>query len=72
MKKINIYNPQASTILRGLRVLLLLLTTTSLLAVEHITNFQSTVTIHEDGSMHVREDITVQVEGRQVRRGIVR
>ena len=53
-------------------VIAFLLLTTSLSAVEQITNFKSDITIQEDGSMKVREDITVDVQGRQVRRGIVR
>lgn len=46
--------------------------TSALSAVEQITQFKSDITIHTDGSMSVREDITVIVEGYQVRRGIVR
>jgi len=55
-----------------IQILFALLLATSLTAVEQITNFKSDITILQDGSMQVREDITVQVEGRQVRRGIVR
>lgn len=41
-------------------------------AQEHIESFASTVTINKDGSMHVREVITVQAEGNQIKKGIYR
>ncbi len=53
-------------------IILALLFATSLSATERITNFHSDITVHENGSMTVREDITVKAEGRRIRRGIVR
>lgn len=41
-------------------------------AQERIESFASTVTIHQDGSMHVREAIVVQAEGNQIKKGIYR
>ena len=41
-------------------------------AQELIESFASTVTIHQDGSMHVREAIVVQAEGNQIKKGIYR
>ncbi len=53
-------------------LLLALFFSASLHAVESITQFKSDITIHTDGSMTVREDITANVELRKIRRGIVR
>ena len=55
-----------------IHIILALLFATSLSATERITNFHSDITIHENGSMIVREDITVKAEGRHILRGIVR
>ena len=41
-------------------------------ATEAINEFISTVTVHPDGSMRVREEYTVTAEGEQIRRGIYR
>ena len=41
-------------------------------AQERIESFASTVTIHQDGSMHVREAIVVHAEGNQIKKGIYR
>ena len=41
-------------------------------AVERVTDFHSTVEIAADGVLTVRERITVEVEGREIRRGILR
>ncbi|UIA99451.1 DUF2207 domain-containing protein [Desulfovibrio desulfuricans] len=41
-------------------------------AQERIESFASTVTIHQDGSMHVREAIVVHTEGNQIKKGIYR
>lgn len=41
-------------------------------AQESIDSFASTITIHKDGSMHVREAITVRAEGNQIKKGIYR
>ena len=41
-------------------------------AQENIENFESTITINKDGSMHVREAITVHAEGNQIKKGIYR
>lgn len=41
-------------------------------AAEAINEFISTVTVHPDGSMRVREEYTVTAEGEQIRRGIYR
>ena len=41
-------------------------------AQERIESFASTVTVNKDGSMHVREAITVQAEGNQIKKGIYR
>ncbi len=54
------------------QIILALLFAASLSATERITNFHSDITVHENGSMTVREDITVNAEGRRIRRGIVR
>ena len=42
------------------------------LAVERVTDFHSTIEIAADGVLTVRERITVEVEGREIRRGILR
>ena len=39
---------------------------------ERIESFASIVTIHPDGSMHVREAIVVHAEGNQIKKGIYR
>ncbi|GAB1399527.1 DUF2207 domain-containing protein [Aminivibrio sp.] len=39
---------------------------------EVITNFASTAEVKEDSTLVVREDITVRVEGREIRKGIYR
>lgn len=44
----------------------------SALAEEVIRNFVSDVTVNADGSLDVRETITVRAEGREIRRGIIR
>jgi uncharacterized membrane protein YgcG len=41
-------------------------------AAEVISNFDSRVTVHPDGSLTVKETITVRAEGRQIKRGIIR
>lgn len=41
-------------------------------AQERIDSFASTIAIHKDGSMHVREEITVHADGNQIKKGIYR
>ena len=41
-------------------------------AAEEITNFDSRIQVNSDGTLHVVERITVNVEGRDIRRGIFR
>ena len=41
-------------------------------AQEYIDSFASIITINKDGSMHVREAITVHAEGNQIKKGIYR
>lgn len=53
-------------------VLLLCLATTSAVAREVINRFISDVTINVDGSLDVRETITLRAEGNQIKRGILR
>ena len=55
-----------------LAILILLLLPLSSGAEEKIFLFSSTATVNADSSLEVREDITVNVEGRQIRRGIYR
>ena len=55
-----------------LALLTLLLLPLSAGAQEKILLFSSRATLHADSSLEVREDITVNVEGRQIRRGIYR
>ncbi len=50
----------------------LLLATTLALAEERIENFVSDVTVNVDGSLDVRETITVRAEGNAIKRGILR
>ena len=38
-------------------------------AQESVEKFESTITINKDGSMHVRESITVHAEGNQIKKG---
>ena len=52
--------------------LALLLTGQAALAAERILTFRSDVRILEDASLIVTETITVQAEGREIKRGIVR
>ena len=58
--------------LAGLLALLSVLTTTGAEARERIISFESDITIHEDAAMTVRETISVEAEGRVIRRGIYR
>ncbi|MBV9188938.1 MAG: DUF2207 domain-containing protein [Betaproteobacteria bacterium] len=51
---------------------LLALVTLPALAVERVTDFHSTIEIAADGVLTVRERISVEVEGREIRRGILR
>ena len=55
-------------------VLLLVLLGWSVLAAaaERVVDFQSAIAIHADGSLGVRERITVEAEGRVIKRGIFR
>ena len=39
---------------------------------ERITDFRVTAVVGEDSSVTVREEITVAVEGKEIRRGIIR
>lgn len=55
-----------------LALLTLLLLPLSAGAQEKILLFSSRAKLHADSSLEVREDITVNVEGRQIRRGIYR
>ena len=56
----------------GLLLLCLLAEIGTAAAAERIDAFASTVTIHKDGRMRVRESITVTAEGDQIRKGIYR
>ena len=60
--------------LRALATILILLFGLGQLAFaeEVIRNFVSDVTVNADGSLDVRETITVRAEGNQIRRGIIR
>ena len=49
-----------------------LLLTQSLYATERIIQFKSDITVHVNGALAVREDITVNAELNQIRRGITR
>jgi uncharacterized membrane protein YgcG len=51
---------------------LCLLTTSVVLADERILDYQSDITIREDGSLTVTETIRVRAEGKNIRRGIYR
>ena len=53
-------------------LLLLLLAAWPAAAEEVIRNFISDVTVNADGSIDVRETITVRAEGNEIRRGILR
>ncbi len=53
-------------------ILLALLLTPSLDAIERIKSFHSDITVHPDSTMTVKETITVKAEGKQIRRGITR
>src|SRR5204862_7052704 len=53
-------------------ILLLALVSVRALAVERVTDFHSTIEIAADGELTVHERISVEVEGREIRRGIVR
>ncbi len=53
-------------------LLLSLLISFTLSATERITDFNSDITVHQDGSMTVAETIKVKGEADQIRRGIVR
>jgi len=53
-------------------VLVFLLLPLSAEAEENILLFSSTARVYEDFSLEVREDITVNVEGKEIRRGIYR
>ncbi len=58
---------------RFLLLLLILLTTASAVtAKERVLDFSSMVRIQQDGSLLVTEKITVEAEGQQIKRGIVR
>ncbi len=50
----------------------LLVISTNAIAFERILDFHSYIAVYKDGSMIVREIITVQAEGRKIRRGIYR
>ena len=52
--------------------LCLLLCATAVTAAEIITNFDQAIALHRDGSMRVVETISVNAEGRDIRRGIFR
>ncbi|WP_371864859.1 MULTISPECIES: DUF2207 domain-containing protein [Rhizobium] len=52
--------------------LCLLLCATAVTAAELITNFDQAIALHRDGSMRVVETISVNAEGRDIRRGIFR
>ncbi len=56
----------------ALAFLVLLFAATLALAGERIENFVSDVTVQTDGSLEVRETITVRAEGYEIRRGILR
>ncbi len=53
-------------------LLLLLFVAGQAFADERILDFKSDITVLDDGSMEVLETITVQAEGREIRRGIYR
>ena len=55
-----------------LALCLLLAAVAPALAEERIENFLSDVTVNADASLDVRETITVNAEGREIRRGILR
>ncbi|OEC98687.1 MULTISPECIES: DUF2207 domain-containing protein [unclassified Rhizobium] len=52
--------------------LCLLLCATAVTAAELITNFDQAIALHRDGSIRVVETISVNAEGRDIRRGIFR
>ena len=58
--------------LAGMLVLLTGLVPTGTEARERIISFESDITIHEDAAMTVMETISVEAEGREIRRGIYR
>ncbi len=58
--------------MRTLLFLLLLGLAQTVHADERILSFDSTITVNQDGTLQVRETITVQAEGRDIRRGIFR
>jgi len=51
---------------------LFLISSIPVLAQEKITNFQSNITVNSDGSLIVTENITVQAQGQEIKRGIYR
>ena len=58
--------------MRRLITLLILFTSTSILAEERIYSFHSDITIDEKGDMRITETITVNAEGNKIKRGIYR
>ena len=55
-----------------LLLLILLATALPAMAKERVLDFASMVRIQQDGSLLVTEKITVEAEGNQIKRGIVR
>lgn len=62
-----------TTLLRlSLPLILALACSNAALAVERILNYHSDITVQQDGSMLVEEQIKVRAEGHQIKRGIYR